>query len=173
MAEARDVDLKAWMDGFAFHPANTRAKQLGHAIVRQLVANVAGILHALLPPGREKSLVFTHLEQALMYANKALAVGGGPRPLFTDHAETELAELGKIHESLVKEGEIFGAVMQQDPRIAKYEAQQRGEGVSEGVSEPAAGGVLDDLPFPVPQAVKEQAGQGLPTPAERAEHHPL
>lgn len=161
----RDIDLKAWLDGFAFHPANTRAKQLGHAIVRQLVANMAGILHALLPPGREKSIVFTHLELVLMYANKALAVGGGPRPLFTDDEGEELRQQTEVLASLIREGRVFGAEMQQDPRIEEYEAEQRGE--------PAAGGILDALPFPVPQAVQDQAGQGLPTPAERAEHHPL
>lgn len=170
--ESRDVDLEAWLKGFGFHPANTRLKQLGHAVVRQIVANLAGVLHALLPPGREKSLVFTHLELVLMYANKALAVNGGPRPLFTDDPATELDELARVHDGLVNEGRIFGAVLPQDPRIGTYEAEQRGEAgkshasLDEALEKATAdGSIFSSLPFPVPQAVQEQAaGPTPPTP---------
>jgi hypothetical protein len=55
-----------------------RRKQVAHEAARQRVADLGEDLHRFLPPGRDKSIVFTLLEDVLMRANKALAVGGGP-----------------------------------------------------------------------------------------------
>ena len=158
MGPGRDVDLKAWLDGFAFHPANSKTKQLGHNILRQLVANLAGLLHAMIPPSREKSLVFTHLELVLMYANKALAVSGGPRPVVSADEAEELDYLTQMNDALMQEGAALGTVLSQDPRIKEYEASQRAAGGEQVETGPLAG-----LPFPVPGVVHEQAGQGSPT----------
>jgi hypothetical protein len=58
---------------FTYHAATTREKQLRHATVRSLLGDVARELNDLLPEGREKSLCVTHLEEAMFWANAALA----------------------------------------------------------------------------------------------------
>jgi hypothetical protein len=110
---ARDVDLTDWLDGIGFKPANTEAKQLGHEAARQLVARLGQTLHYLLPPGRDKSIVFTLLEDVLMRSNKALAVGGGPN---------QEATLGSL-KAIIEEA---GVALPEDPRIEQYKAEQRG-----------------------------------------------
>lgn len=118
---ARDIDLAGWLDGVGFHPADTELKQRGHEAARLLVALLATHLHQILPPGRDKSLVFTHLEDVLVRSNRALALGGGPHPavppellrLLIEDAKRVLADLD--------------SVVPYDARIAQYEAEQRGE----------------------------------------------
>lgn len=44
-----------------------------HEFVRDSFKAIAGDLDALLPEGREKSLMHTKLEEASMWANKAVA----------------------------------------------------------------------------------------------------
>lgn len=179
----RDVDLSEWLRGFGFHPANTRIKQLGHEIARQQVANIAGVFHAMLPPGRERTLVFGYLEKALIFSNKALAVGGGPRPVVSDDVAEEVAVLERVLASLRLEGEAFGAVLPQDPRIKEYEEQQRkapnlhpsleaaiDAAHADGSIFSDRPGPLDHLPMDVPDVVKEQAAGGLPYQTATSRH---
>jgi hypothetical protein len=49
-----------------------------HELARELAKAHAKALMDLLPPGREKSLVLTALEEALMWANAAIARNRGP-----------------------------------------------------------------------------------------------
>lgn len=113
MTQPRDIDLGEWLNGVGFHPANTSLKQLGHEAVRQQIARLGTTLHAVLPPGRDKSLVFTLLEDVLMRANRALAIGGGPNPdLVSEQALNTLIENGPLAA---------------DPRIESYKAEQRGD----------------------------------------------
>lgn len=109
----RDVDLNAWLDGIGFKPGDTTAKQVGHAYAREMVASVGATLHELLPAGRDKSLVFTLLEDALLRANRALALGGGP----VDQSE----------ETIGAYAAVVAASPIGLPRDARYEAEQRGE----------------------------------------------
>jgi hypothetical protein len=121
MNQPRDVDLAEWLDGIGFHPANTPLKQTGHELARSLVALVGTHLHQLLPPGRDKSLAFTHLEDLLMRANRALALNGGPREsVALDDAQALLADLRRAQA-------LIGAQLPDDPRIDAYKAEQRGE----------------------------------------------
>jgi hypothetical protein len=108
---ARDVDLADWLDGIGFHPADTRRKQVAHEAARQRVADLGEDLHRFLPPGRDKSIVFTLLEDVLMRANRALAVGGGPTDVETDVQLEAYAQNGPLTP---------------DPRIEQYKAEQRG-----------------------------------------------
>lgn len=110
--QPRDVDLDGWLDGIGFKPANTERKQLGHEAARQTVAEVGRLLHGLLPAGRDKSLVFTLLEDVLMRANRALALSGGPHEWMDDETLKRLAAHGPL---------------EQDPRVDTYKAEQRGE----------------------------------------------
>lgn len=74
----RDVDLVDWLDGIAHHPPADDATIVAHQFVRTVVANVGGLLHPVLPPGRDKSLTYTALEDVLMRANRAVAIADGP-----------------------------------------------------------------------------------------------
>jgi hypothetical protein len=58
---------------FAFHPATTEEKRAAHGSVRELLWNAADRLDRQLPDGREKSLAITKLEEAMFWANAAIA----------------------------------------------------------------------------------------------------
>jgi hypothetical protein len=57
---------------FHFHPAD-KARQDMHAEVRDSCYQAALTLFVLLPEGREKALVMTKLEEAMFWANAAVA----------------------------------------------------------------------------------------------------
>ncbi len=79
MTEPRDIDLAEWLDGTAHHPPANAATVLAHQAARTLVAELGTSLFQLLPAGRDKRLAFTALEDVLMRANRAIALGGGPK----------------------------------------------------------------------------------------------
>lgn len=61
---------------FAFHPA-TEVTGPQHDAVRADLGRLAAKMAKTLPDGREKSLVLTHLEEAMFWANAAIARHGG------------------------------------------------------------------------------------------------
>lgn len=67
------MDTKELANRFRFHPATSAQRRSDHEEVRTLVGTVAADLNELLPDGREKSLVMTHLEDAMFWANAAIA----------------------------------------------------------------------------------------------------
>lgn len=66
-ATAADIDNR-----FDFHPATTAEKQNEHGSVRAACKELAHVLDGKVPPGREKALVLTHLEQVMFWANAAI-----------------------------------------------------------------------------------------------------
>lgn len=58
---------------FAFHPATTDEKRAEHGSVREACANLAHKIDRDVPPGREKALALTNIEQAMFWANAAIA----------------------------------------------------------------------------------------------------
>lgn len=58
---------------FAFHAATNEEKRNAHSSVRQACSDVAHFMNNKLPDGREKSLAVTKLEEAMFWANAALA----------------------------------------------------------------------------------------------------
>ena len=59
---------------FNFHPANTREKQNRHELVRKVCLEVAeSIVDITGAPTREQSLAITKLEEAMFWANAAIA----------------------------------------------------------------------------------------------------
>lgn len=58
---------------FAFHAATTEEKRNEHTSVRWQIGNVAQFLDEKLPAGREKALAITKLEEAMFWANAAIA----------------------------------------------------------------------------------------------------
>lgn len=57
---------------FRYH-APTPARAAQHEQTRSLLSQVAGYLNDNLPEGREKSIVMTKLEEAMFWANAAIA----------------------------------------------------------------------------------------------------
>ena len=58
---------------FAFHAATTEEKRDAHASVRQACRRLADYINESAPDGREKSLAITHVEEAMLWANAAIA----------------------------------------------------------------------------------------------------
>lgn len=66
------------MDGaiahrFTHHPPKDAATAGKHAVVRETIGDAATVLADRLPEGREKSLALTKLEEAMFWANAAIA----------------------------------------------------------------------------------------------------
>lgn len=58
---------------FAFHAASRQEKADEHSSARAACRSAADVVDRLCPPGREKSLAITKLEEAMMWANAAIA----------------------------------------------------------------------------------------------------
>lgn len=65
---------------FAHHPPRNEDDAAVHADVRREIHNAAITLVAVMPPGREASVVITKLEEAMMWANAAIARARGADP---------------------------------------------------------------------------------------------
>ena len=61
------------VERFLHHPPPNEQVARLHSNTRELFAALALALDADIPGGREKALMFTNLEQALMWANAAIA----------------------------------------------------------------------------------------------------
>jgi hypothetical protein len=58
---------------FAYHAPTDEEKRNAHTSVRNACREVADFLNETLPEGREKSTAITKLEEAMFWANAALA----------------------------------------------------------------------------------------------------
>ena len=70
-----DADLQ---DSFGYHPPRNADVADAHQKAREATLEYARKLNAIVPDGREKSLMKTKIEEALMWANKGIAVDVGP-----------------------------------------------------------------------------------------------
>lgn len=68
MLSEADLDRR-----FNFHPADTGDKQYAHTQVRTGCKALAKFLNTEVPDGREKSIVFTKLEEVMYWANAGVA----------------------------------------------------------------------------------------------------
>lgn len=60
-------------DRFTYHPATTPERRDEHDHIRTACGELAAMLNARLPEGRETALAFTNLEQVMFWANAAIA----------------------------------------------------------------------------------------------------
>lgn len=58
---------------FAFHAASTQEKRDEHTSARAACRDAALVIDELCPPTREKALAITKLEEAMFWANAAIA----------------------------------------------------------------------------------------------------
>lgn len=63
---------------FAFHPATDQEKRNDHTSARMACRQAADKINELCPDGREKSLAITKLEEAMFWANAAIARDTAP-----------------------------------------------------------------------------------------------
>lgn len=64
---------------FDYHPPQDEDTVGAHEAVRDGCSALAADFNGRLPECREKSLAITKLEEAMMWANAAIARSGGPR----------------------------------------------------------------------------------------------
>lgn len=62
---------------FGFHPGTERTAPI-YAANRREIINIANVWDECLPPGRELALAMTALQEALMWANAAVACNLAP-----------------------------------------------------------------------------------------------
>lgn len=67
------MDNNDLINRFRFHPATTEEKKDAHASVRNQCLELALHLNSVVPDGREKSLMMTHLEEVMLWGNAGLA----------------------------------------------------------------------------------------------------
>ncbi|MGC5398070.1 DUF7681 family protein [Streptomyces sp. DT20] len=68
MATPEDIEHR-----FAFHAATTQEKRDDHTSVRQACRRLADQINEQVPAGREQALALTAVEQAMFWANAAIA----------------------------------------------------------------------------------------------------
>jgi hypothetical protein len=62
---------------FGYHAPPNQATIDAHQTIRTVLHDAAQTIDQLVPDGREKSLAVTHLEEAMFWANGAIARSGG------------------------------------------------------------------------------------------------
>lgn len=71
MRKTTNADIKNRM---GYHPASTDELRQTYEANRTMFIGLALELNAVIPEGREKALMLTHLQDALMWANAAVAM---------------------------------------------------------------------------------------------------
>jgi hypothetical protein len=70
---ATQAEHDDWDNRTTYHPPVTEQRVNDHGSVRNVINEAGHLLLDFIPPGRERSLVQTNLEQAMFWANAAIA----------------------------------------------------------------------------------------------------
>lgn len=76
--EGPRMDINELISRFRWHPAITDESKEAHIRIRRWCMELAADFNEVVPDGREKSLAMTHIEEAMFWANAAIARNGGP-----------------------------------------------------------------------------------------------
>lgn len=74
------------LNRFGFHPATDPAVGSRHGNIRAVCHRLAEQIVELTPEGREQSLAITHVEEAMFWANAAIARHASSEPILQDQA---------------------------------------------------------------------------------------
>jgi hypothetical protein len=78
--EGHQISREELEHRFQFHPADSMNKKEAHESVRRELLEAADVIVELTgAPSREQSTAITKLEEAMFWANAAIARGDGPR----------------------------------------------------------------------------------------------
>ena len=67
------MDIDDLENRFKFHPATTQERMLHHELIRDAALDLALTVNSICPDGRELSLAITKIEEAMYWANAAVA----------------------------------------------------------------------------------------------------
>lgn len=70
------MDIKDLEKRFMHHPPKDMGTVENHQAVRNWCLDLASMLNQIVPEGREKALVITHLEEVMFWANAGIARNG-------------------------------------------------------------------------------------------------
>lgn len=70
------MDLTDIEDIFSYHPPKDEETRHAHEKVRENLLDIAIFFYAVLPDSTEKTLAIRKLQEAMMYANAAIAIHG-------------------------------------------------------------------------------------------------
>ncbi|WP_020142279.1 hypothetical protein [Terracoccus sp. 273MFTsu3.1] len=71
------IDPADLQNRFDFHPATDEEKRNAHTSVRVAAYELAQFVNVKVPDGREKATAITKIEEAMFWANAALARSNG------------------------------------------------------------------------------------------------
>ena len=72
------ISTEEWKNRVGYHPASTKGVANAHEHLRTIIFEAGKDVLATTQPSREQSLAMTHLEEALMWSNKSVAVHESP-----------------------------------------------------------------------------------------------
>lgn len=78
--QAYENEVDFWVDRFGYHKANDATLPL-HRALRQDFTHLAEMVIRQVPPGREREMALTSLQQSLMWANAGVAIKLAPLAL--------------------------------------------------------------------------------------------
>lgn len=67
------IGLDDLQNRFGYHPPNKPGIAEAHEFVREMCFDLAVVIDRIIPDGREKSTAITKIEEAMMWANAAIA----------------------------------------------------------------------------------------------------
>lgn len=74
MSDSRANESQADLENRTrYHPATTEERKQTHQLIREMILDAMSDVQTHVPPGRERSLAITKLEEAMFWANAGIA----------------------------------------------------------------------------------------------------